>query len=127
MGINKKDNPLFLGSSRKLFANARELRKSMTDAEVLLWERLRNNKLMGHKFRRQHPIAGFIADFYCHEAKLIIELDSSIHQLSDHQEYDEGRTIELEESGLKVVRFTNAEVLNNIQEVLDQIIKYIQS
>ncbi len=126
MGINKKDNPLFLGSSRKVFANARGLRKSMTDAEALLWEKLRNKKLMGYKFRRQHPIAGFIADFYCHEAKLIIELDGSIHHLSEHQEYDEGRTIELEDSGLKVVRFTNDEVINNTQEVLNQIVEYIQ-
>jgi very-short-patch-repair endonuclease len=127
MSISKKDNPLFLGSSRKAFSNARELRKSMTEAEVLLWEKLRNRMVKGLKFRRQHPIAGYIADFYCHEVKLIIELDGGIHDLSDYKEHDEGRTFELEASGIKIIRFKNDEVLHNIEEVLNHIIQRIET
>jgi len=120
------DNTLFLGSSRKAFSNARELRKSMTEAEVMLWEKLRNKKLKGLKFRRQHPIAGYIADFYCHEIKLIIELDGGIHDLPDYKEHDEGRTFKLEASVIMVIRFKNDEVLYNIEEVLNRIIQIIE-
>ncbi|WOK05895.1 endonuclease domain-containing protein [Imperialibacter roseus] len=67
------------------------MRKNHTAAENLLWQNLRGRKLGGHKFRRQHPVAGFIADFYCHEAKLVIELDGKIHNLSEQKEYDGGR------------------------------------
>jgi very-short-patch-repair endonuclease len=127
MGINKRDNPLFLGSSGKTFSNAKELRKSMTQAEVLLWNILRNKKLKGLKFRHQHPIAGYIADFYCHEIKLIIELDGGIHQLSDYKEHDEGRTFELEALGIKIIRFKNDEVLDNIEEALNRTIQIIEA
>jgi very-short-patch-repair endonuclease len=127
MSNSKKDNPLFLGSSRKAFSNARELRKSMTDAEVLLWEKLRNKKFKGLKFRRQHPIAGYIADFYCHEKKLIIELDGGIHELSDYKEHDEGRTFELEASGIIIIRFKNDKVLDNIEEVLNRIMQIVDA
>ena len=79
-----------------IFENAKELRKSMTEAEEILWKHLRNNKLNELKFRRQHPLDIFIADFYCHQKKLIIELDGGIHDTLDQKEYDEGRTFELD-------------------------------
>jgi very-short-patch-repair endonuclease len=104
-----------------IFRNAKELRKSMTEAEELLWNQLRNNKLNGLKFRRQHPLDIFIADFYCHQKKLIIELDGGIHDSPEQKVYDEGRTADLEEKGFKLLRFRNDEVLNDIKKVLEKI------
>jgi very-short-patch-repair endonuclease len=104
-----------------IFRNAKELRKSMTEAEEMLWEQIRNNKLKGLKFRRQHPLDIFIADFYCHQRKLIIELDGGIHDTPEQMEYEEGRTAELEEKGFKILRFKNDEVLNDIKSVLEKI------
>jgi very-short-patch-repair endonuclease len=104
-----------------IFRNAKELRKSMTEAEEMLWKQIRNNKLKGLKFRRQHPLDIFIADFYCHERKLILELDGGIHDTPEQMEYDEGRTAELEEKGFKILRFKNDEVLNDINQVLEKI------
>ena len=97
------------------------MRKNHTASEDLLWQNLRGRKLGGHKFRRQHPVAGFIADFYCHETKLVIELDGKIHNLSEQKEYDGGRTHDLKEHGLRVIRFTNEEVERNILMVLEEI------
>jgi very-short-patch-repair endonuclease len=103
----------------------------MTDSEKLLWEQLRNRKLSGYKFLRQHPIVYkadyrglnyFIADFYCNEKKVVIELDGLIHQ--DTQEYDEFRDIEMKELGINVLRIKNEE-LKNMNEVLQKINKYI--
>ena len=127
MPTKRKDNPLFSGSSQRTFSNARELRKSMTKAEVILWERLRNRKLNGVKFRRQHPISGFIADFYSHEARLILEVDGDIHNLSEHKEHDDGRTYELEKLGITVLRFKNNEIFNNIEEVLCRISLFLNT
>jgi very-short-patch-repair endonuclease len=93
----------------------------MTEAEEMLWEQIRNNKLKGLKFRRQHPLDIFIADFYCHQRKLIIELDGGIHDTPEQMEYEEGRTAELEEKGFKILRFKNDEVLNDIKSVLEKI------
>ncbi|MGC1241070.1 MAG: endonuclease domain-containing protein [Chryseosolibacter sp.] len=75
----------------------------------------------GYKFRRQHPIADFIADFYCHECKLIVELDGEYHDDIGQKQYDEGRTYELNELKVKVIRFTNREVFDHIAFVLDEI------
>ncbi|WP_461634355.1 endonuclease domain-containing protein [Labilibaculum euxinus] len=93
----------------------------MTKSEKLLWTEIRNRKLNGLKFRRQHPINIFIADFYCHEIKLVIELDGNIHDSEENKEYDEGRTAELEYLGVKVIRFTNEEVINSMTNVLAKI------
>ena len=97
---------------------ANEMRKNPTAAEEKLWETLRNRKLES-KFRRQHPVGQFIADFICIEEKLIIEVDGEIH---DHQkEYDDGRTYMLEDIGYKVIRFSNNIVLKAIDEVIEKI------
>ena len=77
------------------FARAKELRKNMTPAEKVLWQRLRNYKVDGFYFRRQHPIKFFIADFYCAKADLIIEIDGGIHNNPDVCEHDVNRTAEL--------------------------------
>ena len=115
-----KEN-LFYGASSEIQKRAKELRKRMTETEKNLWQQLRDRKILGCKFRRQHPIARFIADFYCHELKLVIELDGSIHNLEENREYDIGRTVELEKLGIKVVRFRNEEVLTGMQIVSSKI------
>ena len=89
-------------------AFARELRANMTDAERRLWFLLRNRQLDGHKFRRQHPIGAFVADFVCIERRLIIELDGGQHAGST---YDARRTAWLEDHGWQIVRFWNNDVL----------------
>jgi len=112
---------LHRGSKGKTFGNANALRRSMTESEGLLWNELRNKRLNGYKFRRQHPIKRFIADFYCHEAKLVVELDGEIHNDIIVSEHDIGRTYELKEFDIKVIRFTNDEILNCIDTVLQRI------
>jgi len=98
---------------------ARELRREETEAEHLLWKRLRNRQLAGVKFRRQHPIGPFIADLCCVDAKLVIELDGEPH--ASHDEYDRERTEHLEARGYRVLRFWNDEVLANPEAVLKRI------
>jgi len=106
----------------------RELRQRETPAERLLWQYLRNRKFYGRKFLRQHPICVentfgrslyYIPDFYCHEAKLVIEADGPIHLLK--QDYDANRNLVLSSLGLTVIRFNNDEVLNDLQTVLNKI------
>jgi very-short-patch-repair endonuclease len=92
------------------------LRDNMTDAETVLWEQIKSKKL-GVKFRRQHIIANYIPDFVALSCNLIIEVDGEIHKYQ--KEEDEQRTIELAEKGFKVIRFTNYEVLKNIELVLE--------
>jgi len=112
---------LHKGATGKLFEYSRKLRQSSTEAEKLLWERLRNRKLNGLKFRRQHPIDKYVADFYCHEKKLVVELDGSVHNVSENAAYDRARTVELGGLRINVVRFRNEEVENNMESVLEKI------
>jgi very-short-patch-repair endonuclease len=112
---------IFQGASPMTFARAKELRKNMTPAERVLWQRLRNYKVDGFYFRRQHPIKFFIADFYCAKADLIIEIDGGIHNNPDVCEHDVNRTAELERSGITVIRFTNEEVMNDTDNVVAKI------
>ena len=112
---------IFQGASPIIFARARELRKNMTPAEKVLWQRLRNHKLDGFYFRRQHPIKYFIADFYCAKADLIVEVDGGIHNNPVNQEWDINRTAELEKCGITVIRFTNEEVMNDTENVIRKI------
>ena len=100
--------------------HARELRSGMTDAERALWRHLRTRQLRGWKFRRQYPIAGFIADFACVEAGLVIELDGGQH--AEQADYDRMRTERLNGAGYRVLRFWNHEVLENMEGVIDSII-----
>jgi crossover junction endodeoxyribonuclease RuvC len=100
-------------------ARARRLRKNSTDAETLLWLRLRDRRLDELKFRRQEPILGFTADFVCHERKLVIEIDGGQHDKQRDQ--DARRTRLLEQAGFRVLRFWNNDVLENIDGVLETI------
>jgi very-short-patch-repair endonuclease len=97
---------------------ARKFRSEMTPAEKFLWQALRGNKLGSH-FRRQQVLEGFIVDFYCHSASLIIELDGGIHK--EQQDYDTGRNKVFEKLGLRVLRYSNDDVLLDLPRVLDQL------
>ena len=105
----------------KLYQYGRELRQDSTDAEKLLWAELRNRRLKGLKFRRQHPLDKFIVDFYCNEKKLVVELDGAVHDEKINKDYDEARTALLAGLNVFVLRFRNEEVINNMKEVLKKI------
>ena len=96
---------------------AKQLRKNQTDAEKLLWQKLRNRQLSHYKFRRQVPVGIYIVDFMCVSAKLIVELDGGQH--TEKQGYDQKRTAYLETKGFRVVRYWNNDVLINIDGVLE--------
>ena len=98
---------------------AKQLRKSMTEAETILWEELR--QLDGYHFRRQHPINDFIADFICLSAHLIIEVDGKYHDMPQQQTEDDMRTDALSKMGYTVVRFTNEEIITDVDWVVDEI------
>lgn len=98
------------------------MRKALTPAENILWQQLRNRKLNGLKFKRQHSIGNYIADFYCASLKLVIELDGGVHNLKEQKEKDILRDQNLHELGFKVLRFTNDEALYNIEYILESIL-----
>ena len=95
------------------------MRREPTAAENKLWQKLRNSQLHGLKFRRQHAVERFIVDFYCAEARLVVEVDGSIHDYTTEE--DVIRQHFLEGWGLRVVRFTNQQILETIDEVLEEI------
>ncbi len=112
-----------------IIETARALRRKNTRCESILWQKLRNKKLNGAKFHRQHAIKFkiegrkrfFVADFYCSEHKLVIEIDGKIHERQ--KDYDELRTYIMNTIGIKVIRFKNEEVENNFENVLSKITK----
>ncbi|TAE40163.1 MAG: DUF559 domain-containing protein, partial [Sphingobacteriales bacterium] len=106
--------------SHLLLVKAKEMRKTPTDAENILWLRLKN-KAIGFKFRQQHLIDNFIVDFVCISKKLVVEVDGKIHDTQ--KEYDAERTKVLNQNGFRVIRFTNQQVINNIENVLEEIVK----
>jgi very-short-patch-repair endonuclease len=107
--------------SERLRANARALRRDSTDAERILWSELRNHRLNGMSFRRQVPIENFIADFVCHTAKLVIELDGGQHFSDQAERADAARSAVIEAQGFKVIRFSNLDVMTNRAGVLETI------
>ena len=110
---------MFYGAPQILFEFAKELRNNPTEAESFLWNFLSENKINDVRFKRQHPVLYFIADFYCHKAKLIIEIDGGYHQLPEQYQYDMNRDYELERLGLKTIRFTNKQVFSETEKVLN--------
>ena len=99
----------------------RELRQGQTLAEQHAWHVLRNRRAIGFKFRRQLPIGDFIVDFYCDELKLVIEIDGDIHAEPHQAEYDAARTAGLQERGYHIIRFSNDDVHNRLDGVLESI------
>jgi very-short-patch-repair endonuclease len=100
---------------------ARHLRRDATVPERLLWSRLRDGQLAGLKFRRQHTIGPFIADFYCHEFQLVIELDGDSH--IGRARYDNSRTAYFHDAGIRLLRIANDDVIADIDEVLEAILR----
>jgi len=116
---------LHQGASQSTFGHSKELRRKSTEAEKKLWAILRNRQLKGKKFRRQHTIACYVADFYCHECKLVVELDGHHHKKPDARKYDQTRTTALNDLGVTVLRFWNEEVINDAPKVLAKIERYL--
>lgn len=103
---------------RDIKERARYMRQNPTSAERILWRKLRGKQLGGFRFRRQHPIHRFIVDFYCAEARLVVEVDGAVHNEPGHAEYDEDRQRFLHGLGLRVLRFSNTEAINETDAVV---------
>ena len=110
----------------EIFQIAERLRRDMTVPEKIIWDRVCKNQL-GVRIRRQHPVWKFIADFYCHEIKLVIEIDGGIHLHSENKEYDISRDIIFKEFKIEILRFTNAEVINEPDLVIEKIKRTIEA
>ena len=111
---------MFYGASSIIFQRAEELRNTMTSAERIIWKHLHINPWR-IKFRRQHPISNYVVDFYCHQLKLVIEIDGNIHDHDEVKRNDTARENELKSLGLRVMRFKNEQVYKNSNSVLEQI------
>ena len=117
--MEELEKDMYFGATPQTLKKAKLLRNKMTEAETILWEKLKGKQVHGLRFRRQHPINIYIVDFYCHSQKLVIELDGGIHK--KQVEYDYERTKDLKMYGLKVIRFYNSEVENDIEKVISKI------
>ncbi|MCX6249537.1 MAG: endonuclease domain-containing protein [Bacteroidetes bacterium] len=111
----------YFGAPAETIEFAKLLRRRLTPAEKLIWQRLKGKNIKGMKFRRQQPIGHYIADFYCHEIRLVIEIDGPIHLNKERSLYDKSRTAEMNRYDIKVIRFTNDEVRNHIGMVMNTI------
>ncbi|HNT29851.1 MAG TPA: endonuclease domain-containing protein [bacterium] len=107
--------------NHNLKKRSQQLRNSQTDPEQLLWKHIRYKQMNGLQFYRQKPILQYIVDFYCPKAKLVIELDGSQHHTKEYKKKDQQRDCALENQGLTVLRFTNHEVMTNLEGVYEKI------
>jgi very-short-patch-repair endonuclease len=117
--MEELEKNMYFGATPQTLKKAKLLRSKTTQAETILWERLKGKQVNELRFRRQYPINIYIVDFYYHSQKLVIELDGGIHKTQI--EYDNERTKDLEMYGLKVIRFNNYEVEKNIELVISKI------
>lgn len=117
---NIKEADMHYATSAEIFRNAKKLRNKLTYAEKMLWSRLSKNQL-GVKFRRQHPIGDYIADYYCNSLKLIIEVDGEYHETNEQVEIDRARDETLSHFGIKTLRIKNDEVINDIESIIESI------
>ena len=113
--------------NKNLKTLARELRKNMTDAERLLWSKIRRKQVRGYQFYRQITIGNYIVDFYCPKARLVIEVDGGQHYSEEGVEFDKLRDKHLANLGLRVLRLSNMDVLQNIDGVMEYIYEYLKS
>lgn len=116
---------MYYGASAALFAYAKEMRKKPTKAEEALWQILKEKQFAQYKFRRQHPIARFIADFYCHSLRLVIEVDGGYHLEQEQKIFDSFRDEDMNALGISVLRLTNEEVLHNIEDAKSKLFETI--
>lgn len=112
---------MFYNAKPIIFERAKAMRENMTRAEKAVWDLLKEKKVLGLRFKPQHPIDIFIADFYCHPLKLVVEIDGGVHISEDQIEYDIGREAELDRFGINVIRYTNEEVETDITHVQNEI------
>jgi very-short-patch-repair endonuclease len=111
--------------NRELVKRARVLRNNMTQAEVILWSRLRSKKIDSYKFRRRQPIFDYVVDFYCNELKLIVEVDGEIHSLSEKTDSDMKRDKTLKINGYHIIRLSNLEIETEIDSAISKIRLFI--
>lgn len=112
--------------NKKLKLPSRDLRNNMTDAEQMLWQRLRRKQILGLQFYRQKPILNFIVDFYCPSVNLVIECDGSQHYTYEGLEADRVRDEALAQLGLRVLRFDNGQVMRHLNNVIDEIVSHCE-
>ena len=110
-------------TSAQAVMTARQLRGQLTDTEQVLWSALRDSRLYGIKFRRQHPFGPYVLDFFCVKAQLVVELDGGIHDRPEQRDYDDERNAYLEANGLHVLLFRNEDVTDRLDEVVTRILK----
>lgn len=119
------EGSMFYGAHPIIFEFAKRLRNNLTPSEMILWGKLKEC-FPKFKFRRQHPVFLYIADFYCHKEKLIIEIDGSIHQLAEVKAKDEIKQKDLEDLGIRVLRFSTDEILYHIDTVTHTIASFLK-
>src|SRR5258708_23635015 len=112
---------------KRLIQFARDLPKSSTEAERRIWSHLRSERLGGHVFRRQHPIGQYIADFYCHAVRLVVELDGGQHNEPEALAYDQRRTVAMSAEGVHVIRFSDYDALKDPDAVARTILREVES
>jgi very-short-patch-repair endonuclease len=112
------ERDMYYGAKPEIIRLAMKMRKNPTEAEFVLWKNLKKLRSEGFIFRRQHPIEFYIADFYCHKVKLVVEADGLIHSFGKTKGKDEGRSGELDRFGIKIIRFKNEEIINNVDLVI---------
>ena len=108
-------------------AKRRKLRKDMTKAEKILWERLRRRQIKGKRFLRQFSVGKYVIDFYCQELKLVIEVDGEVHYSNEQMEYDRFRQTEIENFRIRFLRFDNNEIFTSIDTVIMKIVDMIEA
>jgi very-short-patch-repair endonuclease len=116
-----------LDYKKELKSNSRQLRNNSTDAEILLWSRLRHKQILNIQFYRQKPIGDYIVDFYAPLGKLVIEVDGEQHLESDQVQKDKRRDLFMEKQGLRVLRFNNLQVLQCIDEVVEVVLSRLEN
>ncbi|MDC0449212.1 endonuclease domain-containing protein, partial [bacterium] len=115
----------YLFNNKKLIKHRRILRTNSTEPEIILWNQLRNKKFHNTKFKRQYSVGLYVLDFYCPRYRLAIELDGRHHESKNTKKYDKERTKQLDEVGIKVLRFRNEKVVNNLGRILEIIESYL--
>jgi very-short-patch-repair endonuclease len=121
MGDTWPKKPWMRGRTERTLEASRRLRSEMTPAEAVLWKAVRQEGIPGMRFRRQHAIGRFILDFYCPQHRVAVELDGAVHDETNQREYDAARTEALEQLGIRVLRFRNEEVMQDLASVLGRI------
>ena len=125
-GYFEMKRKMFYGAGDRIFKRAKYLRNHVTSSEMIFWGMLKES-FPSYRFRRQHPLSEYIADFYCHKLKLVIELDGSIHQLDEVAKNDIERQANIESLGLKVIRFTNEEIKCELEKCIEAIRVFINA